>query len=247
MTKGEMPDHVEARIRSILGLPPGAPFPLCPAKDREKIKILRLKGDDTHRQVGHICPECACGRIAGSGTTGDFYGIGIDTGHFGVGYCAKHDKTKKDAMDKAVTQMRAIQSVGSKDRFIQEAEYEARVATNCSEVRQGIDLVKSVLKDFYDKIGVEGSLTESAKGGPQPASDVTRMKLACEIASTLSKLSKDEFTVKADDYIHIDELRMRIPRMIAMTFRFVLDEEQQGKWLDEFKSIWRDVRTGQKA
>jgi hypothetical protein len=35
--------------------------------------------------------------------------------------------------------------------------------------------------------------------------------------------------------------------MIAMTFRFVLDEEQQGKWLDEFKSIWRDVRTGQKA
>jgi len=236
----------QSAIRRILGLRAGQPMALCPARDRRVAKILSFKGNPEHMERGHVCSACRCQRIAGSGTKGDFYGLGEQTGHFGVGYCRFHEGLlhKGHAEKIAMDQMRAMQTVGMNESRMPAVEIqEANLVKASMEMSDGIALVQRTLNEFQDRV-IKGEFTESTKSGPMPASDKTRVELACRLADTIAKITKEDWAIRSNEYIHFNELKSRLPLMISMTFRFITDEQQRQSWLREFTDLWKAVKTG---
>lgn len=258
----------QARIKKIINIPTGRLFPRCPGKALRKVSVMMKKGDDTHRDSHHLCEKCRCEHTAGYGTRGDFYGLGEQTGHFGVGYCYYHEKELGPvrAHEFAVQHLKAIQSVGDKmstaTQFEEVAKLEAKEVEKYNEMRRGLDLVITTLKEFESIVSNKG-LTEYVSGprgeGAQlaDASDVTRMDLALRIAKTLTGIKLDEFRMRADEYIHIDELAVRLPKMIELGKRLFAKERElivnykegernpleyiESEWKEGMKGIWQDA------
>jgi soluble cytochrome b562 len=235
-------------IKRILGMAIQQPFPKCPGKGG------------------------TCKRTAGHGTYGDFYGLGDHVGHFGVGHCIYHEsyKSKERVWQFARRHMDAIRTFHAHAQPVKEfeklAELEANEAEKYSEMRRGLDLLVSTLKEF-EKMVKDGELTEyvaGAKGeGAQlaPASVTTRINLACQIAKTITAAKLNDFKMKSNDYIHVDEIIRRMPRMISLGKKIpakVLElkanfkdgnrdpvEQANEEYLEGMKEIWKDMKTGE--
>ena len=82
-------------IRIILNMRQQQLFRRCRGKRWGWVREQEAKGDLSHSDRRHLCEECQCTRVAGQGTRGDFYGLGPETGHFGVYYCLKCKKKVK--------------------------------------------------------------------------------------------------------------------------------------------------------
>lgn len=252
-----VPDiRTQRAIKRVLCMPKRSTFVRCPSKDMVIIRKLEKQGDYTHRARGHVCEKCRCRHTAGHGTKGDFYGLG-ETGHYGVGFCQRHSRGRNAAMARtfAVNHMKSLQKLGKAQHA--EDDYEIIVRSDAleaqenKEVRQGIELVQDTLSEFRRSCttgnnGTATSLTESSKRGAVTMSDKTRMELACKLATTIATLAKDKYTLEAGDYIHVDELKLRIPQMIALAYRFIQNDADKEKFIDEFKNIWENARTGVK-
>lgn len=141
-------------IRKILGLPSWARLPRCSAKSKTFVQKCEEASDFSHSKKDHICDECRCKNTAGLGTKGDFYGLGIETGHYGCGWCERHEKgyRKGCAKDYAVEHMRLLQGVGSSASTTGEFELacqeEARIAVARREVKAMLEEVKASMEDF---------------------------------------------------------------------------------------------------
>ena len=85
----------------------------------------------------------------------------------------------------------------------------------------------------------ETTMTESVDGNIVSMTGKSRVNLACKIASTLAALGKDRFKVESSDYIHRDELTIRIPRMLALRDRYIHDVDDRRNFTADFKDIWR--------
>ena len=241
----------DKKIRRVLCMPKEAEFVRCPARCNETVKRLVKAGDHSHKARAHVCHECRCTRVAGQDTHGDFYGIGKDTGHYGVGFCSYHEKGRraKAALQFARNHVREIQNYNrteqSGDDYSKIIRYDAEQAERDRGIRESMALVESTLNE-YRLACTEGgtSLTEKIGKGIGPITDKTRMELALKIATTLSRLELDRFTLSSSDYIHIDELRIRLPQMLALANRFLHDEKDREQFLLEFKVIWSTARRG---
>ena len=69
-------------------------LPKCPGRDFKKVNDFEMNGNFDHSGPSHICGECQCTKVAGDGTTGEFWGQGEEwnkVGHYGVGYCREHE------------------------------------------------------------------------------------------------------------------------------------------------------------
>lgn len=216
------------------------------------VRKKRKEGDFSHDARGHVCEECRCRKVAGSGTRGDFYGLGEHVGNYGVGFCRRHERGRnaRNAHQFALNQMKALQRVGKASRAGEDYDIivrsEALAAQENKEVRQGIELVQDTLQEFRRKCidGEQTDLTELARGGKTRMSDKSRMELACKLATTIGTLAKDKFSLESGDYLHVDELKIRIPQMIALAYRFIHDEGDKAKFIEEFRGIWDNARTG---
>lgn len=87
-------------------------------------------------------------------------------------------------------------------------------------------------------------VTAASKGSAYPATDADVIPLACELARTISKLSVDTYKLEESDYIHVDEVKIRIPRMISLFERYCVSEDQRKDFLQGLRDIWTDVKTG---
>lgn len=149
------------RIRMILGLPQWSRMPRCPAKSKTFVRKCEEAGDFSHSHKRHICDQCRCKHAAGLWTKGDFYGIGERTGHYGCGWCAKHEMgpRKRWAEEFAVQHMRLLQGVGmgqtAQEDYDLQVREEARVATARREVRDQIDLIRTCAEKFHDALKPE--------------------------------------------------------------------------------------------
>lgn len=90
------------------------------------------------------------------------------------------------------------------------------------------------------------TVTAASKGRVYAATDSEIVPMACELARTISKLSVDTYKLEESDYIHVDEVKTRIPRMISLFERYCVSEDQRKDFLQGLKDIWQDVRTGAK-
>ena len=239
------------RIKTFLGLPKRALLPRCPAKDQRKLRALRKQGDFSHDAENHICDECGCSRVAGSGTKGEFYGfLDGEHGHYGVGFCTVHEKGHyaKGAMEKAEHHAKVLREFGmSEDRrrdFLEIAQRDAKEAEGNKEARDALGLVRKNLDEFKEVAEDDGrKLTEYAGGILGPMSDKTRMEMAIKIAKSLTDLAKDQFDLDSNRHIHVDDVKIKVMQMLRETERFIPDEEQRQTWMNMMAAIWKDVGT----
>jgi len=238
-------------VKGFLGLPPRAKLPRCPAKDQAKVKALRAKGDYSHSELNHVpCDLCRCTNPAGYGTTGDFYGIGIDSGHIGVGFCAKHEKKRDPKICKDVAQgsVRAMQSYANANLTAKEyrnlVQQEAGVATANQEMGEAMEFVRETLTKFQQMLQDEETMYEGSgkNGDPIPMSDKTRIELSCKLAKTVSDISKDKFTVNSNLFVHIDDIKAKLPQIIEAAFLFIHNEDDRESFLLKFAEIFRTLK-----
>ncbi len=243
-------DSERMKVKYILGISKKDPFPRCPGKGN------------------------TCKKVAGWGTRGDFYGLGEHIGHYGAGFCCFHERnlTTEKAWAYARRHMEAFKAFGRHaldgKTYEELAKIEAKEVEKYDEIRRGMDLVLSQLKDFEKKVKDE-NLTEWVPGPKgagamlKTASDVTRMDLALRIAKTLSGIKLDDFRLSAHNYLHVDELTVRIPKEIALAKRMFVKlrdllfkakpeggrdpiEQVEEEYLLGMKEIWKDAKSGEK-
>tara|TARA_Y100000310_G_C20658746_1_gene803467 strand:- start:418 stop:1098 length:681 start_codon:yes stop_codon:yes gene_type:complete len=213
-----------------------------------------------------VCEKCRCNHVAGYGTYGDFYGLG-DTGHYGVGYCIWHENDhshKAHADVYAVNQMKALQQMGRKadgnvEDYLKDTVVEREEALTRTKAREEMELIFETLEEFK-RIAGDGELTELARGQSVPISDKSRIELALNIAKTMSGMKLNEFKLDNAEYIHYDELKLRMPMMISCVHRhfeqireMLIKGEKEAidiakeSFMKEFKEIWSNTQTGAKS
>jgi hypothetical protein len=222
-------------------------------------------GDHSHSKSEHICSKCQCRHTAGYGTHGDLYGLGFDTGHYGTGMCFLHEDGlgKKRAQKFWIRHMEAIRTVGyeyeAPEVIKANMELEAHESQGLIKARKELSLIQDTLDDFRTRVSEE-NLKTYVNGKLVAASDVDRMTLAIKLAEAISKLDLNHLKMDADNYLHIDELRVRLPQMRDLGVRCfgrvreLMVENKPGdpveivteEWLSGLLKIWQKAKTGMK-
>ena len=240
----------EGKIRRLLCMPKNANWMRCPARSKSKVQRFESEGNFDHSAAAHVCEECRCRRVAGSGTKGDFYGIGEECGHYGVGFCSSHEvgKRKQVAAKFAENQMSVLQQFGIapvREMALRGQKLDEEASRLAIKAREGIHELLRVIDEFRE-LCISGALTETASGTVIKASDKTRFELAAKLAKSVSELAKDQRIINDSDYVHIDELRVRMPQMMDLALRFIPAEDDRKKFISGLRYIWDSTKTGSK-
>lgn len=222
-------------IRRMLNMRAGAQFNRCRGRSKRKREAFEAKGNFMHSESGHVCSECRCGRKCGEGTKGDFYGLGVETGTLGVGYCANCLRSNKirarDAIQIARREVEMMQKYGEvrddKEYAIQETQAEIEVAEQRTKLLKEMQLVEDSLEEFKKLVDDPNSNpTEMANGTSVPMADKTRFMLSLEFAKTIAKLRESALKTDPTDTIKYDHLLLLIPELQKAVMRAVrLTEE----------------------
>jgi hypothetical protein len=140
-------------------MPAHAPFFMCHAKSTRLVKKFEEKGDFSHsgKDGDHICELCRCRHVAGWGTVGNFWGIGEQVGHFGVGFCVRHEvhRRRSASLQYAVDQAKAIQRFGfaykGESIALKRIQEDAEEANQRIDLRAEFDLLRSQVQEFFSK------------------------------------------------------------------------------------------------
>lgn len=119
--------------------------------------------------------------------------------------------------------------------------------------------------DLAETILVASELTESAGGRIIPMTDKTKFLLADKLLNSVSKLNLDEYRMGKDSYVHVDEIKKRIPQILKLisvafkkVYEFHLNYDQEKHNMKEFlenterdctqkhMEIWASMKTGSK-
>jgi len=130
-----------------------------------------------------------------------------------------------------------------KNTALAEALHKMADAVSGSEFvdpQQGQEITKLLRERLFE----EESLTEPAGGKAIRMTDKTRYQLAAMFARAIGTLEKDKFHLDSKAYVHVDELRTRIPRMISLCWKYILPQEDRTRFLQELREIWDTVKPG---
>jgi len=227
----KIPLPIERKIKNFLHLGHQNPFPRCQCKSLRKKRAFEAKGDFSHSNQHHLCKQCQCSNVAGKHTEkrwGDYYGLGFPTGHLGVGFCGEHEKGRRATIYKPFLerQIQTIRSYGKmkleRMEYSEVAHADAKEAKQSQEIRKSLERLEEYIEGFLDRLKdkskdmpmLVGSYDKF--GQPMEMTDTAKAGIICELMKTVSKLALDRFTVEKSDMIHIDEIKLRIPRIIAL-------------------------------
>ena len=268
------PKQVDA-IRSILNYVTEQPFMRCRGKRWSFVKACEEKGDMSHSGKKHRCDLCRCRLKAGSGTKGDFYGLGPETGHLGVGFCWKCSRalTLRPGVELKMCrqQVKNLQIYGTvnmdTDYSLKVAQEEAALAVRSTEARAEVTLLANEIAHVRKELE-SGDAFEYVKGEKMDLSTKTRAMLIADLAKISSKLGLDGLKLDQDNYIHADELTRRMPEMMTLVFNCMSKLEEmliakhvRGEELEtsktpqdyvreifraEMQTIWASAKTGRR-
>ena len=268
--KGRKPTHQEmAMIKSMLRIGFNHKLPRCGAKDRKKVKKFEANGDFSHSERRHICPDCSCDKTAGLGTYGNFWGPGEawrEVGHYGTGWCRSHSIAfnRKVISDKeAEKHLMAMQNHGlikyTPQAIEKRMEDEAEEASQSQEVRENLSQLQKLIREMFEHFDNRTALTETAGGKIVPMSDASYAKLVSRMSKDIGSLAKTRFELDALDYVHIDEIKARLPAVhraacaaMAKVRELTIKGEQSAievatnEWLMELKDVFTTVKRGKK-
>ena len=242
-------------IRAILNMRQQQLFRRCRGKQWKWVRAQEAKGDFSHSDKRHVCAECQCKQVAGQGTRGNFYGLGPETGHFGVYYCRKCKDAQSlksgVALRFARREVELIQSYGTvsmdSEYALKQVKAEGELAEMNIKSREEMQLVLDELGRFrkmLEETDEDKKPTESSKGGAVPMSDKTRISLLLDVAKTISKLRRDDKALSEEDYILVDhvmsaasESQQAIREYFSMVEEFTVRKHVRGETLETDQPI----------
>ena len=227
------------KAKRALGIPKSHDIPRCGHKNKSLAKRLAKAGDSSHLADGHVCAECACLNIAGSGTT-----------HPGVGWCFNCEKgepferckNRALATERAIKQGYPMEVVSFSDggQFLEKINTQADEAMERISLKKQLGDVKELGDAILSKIGggntVEG-FTESGKDGPTEASDATLVKLYTGLLTPLTRLAKIELEVAEMEYVHWDEVKVYFGQIAQIVSDVVDDDALFDKILMKWSTV----------
>jgi len=178
------------RIRTLLYLPKRHPFARCQGRVKKRIREFEARGDFSHSGANHVCDECRCHNRAGQGTLGNFYGLGPETGHRGVGWCYQCEMAHRSgkALGFAIQQFEAIQKYGSNamssSQYQVTTEKEAQLAELNIRAREDMQLAVDTLEQFKKDLDQEKK------------DEVATLPILRDIEDRVYKLTSDDLATK---------------------------------------------------
>ena len=160
---------------------------------------------------------------------------------------AKNEIAVREGLDLVVDKLRDF-----RERCLSDPKVESEVSVVLRELRDAVQKAEvvdqkeiRVIKDVLDEWLVRlNNLTEACSGKVIPMTDKTKIQLASQLAKVIADVEKSRFAMTTNEYLHKDELAIRIPMMISLTYRYLPNEVDRHSWLEEFKNIWRNAKTG---
>lgn len=223
----------KAAIRTILRMKINEPFHRCKGQNLAMVRKLAAQGDYRHVGKVHkppecgVCDLCRCEAKAGEGTRGDFYGLGPETGHLGVGYCRWCEDKKRRRNDRngkrCWTPMRPMIALKIARREVEmmqrygtasaDTEYalkvqkeEVALAKRAIHVREEISLVEKAIADFKHQLEATAPaplhLTLAAIKSTYAAhlsdlDDITRER----VIEVLQRIASDQSVMGPTEYV----------------------------------------------
>ena len=239
-------------IQSILNMRRDVPFMQCRGKNHTFVRKCEAKGDTSHSAKKHRCQECACPHVAGQGTRGNFYGLGPETGHLGVGYCRWCQQAYKIrpavALRLARRQVQLVQRYGvdavDTDLELTIEREETAIAKRRIEAREELQLVVDELRKLRGKLEGEKRPTMYVSHGKdgsalEPVDDKTLFDMKMRAAATISKLKLDDLKLSADKFLLVDhvmiaadEIQQAVREAIAKTDEMRIAKSVRGEELE---------------
>lgn len=243
----------EKQVRTFLNLSPNQPLPRCPGRSKEKAEQYVKAGDDSHMAVGHICDDCRCDRTAGEGTRGDLYGLGVDTGHHGTGYCVICERNRRKVHTERVWRdhVKQLQETGmatTTTDIERKVQADGNSAVQNIEVADAIQRVRDAIQRFEDLDALDETKWLTSKGGDE-ISDVERAELVMkknrlmlEQARTLDQLAKTQFEFNREFHIPLDVLKVWAVKIMNLFQKYCVDRRDYDNAMRDFKKIMTETR-----
>jgi len=218
-----------------LGLQPQQSLPRCGHKLVNKIKRFEEDGDFSHSAKDHHCPECTCQHIGGAGT-----------GHTGVGWCWIHEKchSNKDCDERVQLMTNAIRAgfpekayqYVTGNEILKKIQQGAEDANGVMSLKEQHNLMISMSQEMLT-VWETGSkskgkrFTESGKNGPVDASDATIVEIIGKMIERIAKMSRIELEITDSDYVHYDELKIYMAKVMQVVNKVIDDDAEFNKVL----------------
>jgi len=247
MARHKITASEEKQVRTLLNLASSTSFPRCVGRDPNKVKELEAAGDYSHSGRGHVCESCQCEAVAGEGTRGDLYGIGLNIGHYGAGLCATCEKASRAETAERIWKehFRLMTTTGlvvSTEQFENKTVVEANQAVSNMEVKDAILRVRESIAEF-ERLKNGAGLTEKGKDGPQEMSDATRLTLMMRQATVLNELGKTAFEFNKELHIPMDTMRLWVVEILNLLQQITMTKQDYDKAVKRFKEIMARTRT----
>jgi hypothetical protein len=209
------------KIKASLNLRMNDPLPKCPAKCTRKAK--ELGGE--HLEAGHRCGECMCNHVAGMGTV-----------HYGTGYCVFHENAKKYKGSAEEVQHRQkvacqqgypnkIYEYQTKDDRLADIREAAEAAQGRHQLREEVVVLRSILQKYlkqmedFDHVSLDN------------ITGVTKL------STSIAKLARVELDVTDSDYIHKDEVKSWLYKILRAVQEEVTDLKEMDSLLKRLSKI----------
>lgn len=230
------------KIREALRLRANDPLPRCMGKHVHRGK------ESGHDEPGHLCDYCRCKHVAGHGTK-----------HYGYGYCMCHENAnqyKDKALDMAHAQKVATQQGQPENVYkyittldhidgIREA---ADAAKGRHQLKEEIVVLRSLLQHVLqmqsDRINVSQHEPPKDLDGHEKLMWLEHRHVSSKeinsiatLTRTIGTLAKTELEVTDSDYVHVDEVKTWLFRILRLIQEKVEDIELQQILLEDMAQI----------
>lgn len=123
---------------------------------------------------------------------------------------------------------------------------ESALVTELSLIRSQIEKLGTITEVERNRlVGVldeilraRTTLTERAGNALIPMSDDTKMRHMRAWAETIAKLAVSEHIISKDNYVSLDDVKIRLGQTLNAVARFITDKEQWKKLMSELRVIW---------
>ena len=133
---------------------------------------------------------------------------------------------------------------------------ESEIVKNLMAIRTALETTEFVQPEDADRLEsviadsiLKDGLFQYVKGKAMPMSPKTKMELTADIVSKIGRITRDNASVSASDYILVEDVKMRAEQTMKLFWRLVDShavrdvEDMKTEFVQEYSAIWANTPT----
>ena len=271
--RGAPSDAQKRQIRRILMMRRDKSFNRCRGQSKKKVLAFEQQGDYTHsgwiygthgyqpatnnrrkrKPQCDFCEKCRCNNVAGYGTKGDFYGLGPETGTYGVGFCTfcneSHLIRPKIVLLHARREVEYMQKYGEasmdSEYALKEIKAETDLAKRRNDMRQEMDVAYHALQELTQELVTKKRPQQRVFAGKESGyvleevDDVTLLDMREKAVRMLDKLRLSDLKLDRTKFLQVDHV-MQASKEIELAVRDAIDQVRE---LSVKQTLGEDIET----